>query len=104
MADFYCRLLGWEVYYRDVDFVAVRPSDGGVGLSFQQLADYHSPVWPEQPGSPQKMVHLDFSVDDLDAAVAHALACGARLAEYQGRDDLRVMLDPAGHPFCLCTI
>jgi hypothetical protein len=30
-------------------------------------------------------------------------AAGARLAEYQGREDLRVMLDPAGHPFCLCT-
>jgi hypothetical protein len=27
--------------------------------------------------------------------------CGAVLAEFQGREDLRVMLDPAGHPFCL---
>jgi hypothetical protein len=39
-------------------------------------------------------------VDDLDAAVALAIASGGRLAEYQGREDLRVMLDPAGHPFC----
>jgi hypothetical protein len=48
------------------------------------------------------MIHLDIRVDDLDAAVAHALAAGARLAEHQPRSDLRIMLGPAGHPFCLC--
>jgi hypothetical protein len=60
-------------------------------------------VWPEQPGQLTKMIHLDIRVDDLDAAVAHALDSGARLAEHQPRTDLRIMLDPAGHPFCLCT-
>jgi hypothetical protein len=49
-------------------------------------------------------MHLDIRVHDLGAAVAHALACGARLAGYQGREDLRVLLDPAGHPFCLFTV
>jgi hypothetical protein len=58
-------------------------------------------VWPEQPGELTKMMHLDIQVDDLDAAVAHALAAGARLAAHQPRTDLRIMLDPAGHPFCL---
>ncbi len=104
MVEFYGRLLGWEIYYRDVDFIAMRDPDGGIGLSFQELKDYRPPVWPEKPGGQDKMIHLDFKVDDLDAAVAYALASGARLAEYQGREDLRVMLDPAGHPFCLCTI
>jgi hypothetical protein len=47
------------------------------------------------------MIHLDFEVDDLDEAVAHALAVGARLASYQPQELVRVMLDPAGHPFCL---
>jgi hypothetical protein len=47
------------------------------------------------------MIHLDIKVDDLEAASAHALAAGARLAEHQPRADLRIMLDPAGHPFCL---
>ena len=46
------------------------------------------------------MMHLDIEVDDLDAAAAAAL--GARVAEYQPRDNIRVLLDPAGHPFCLC--
>lgn len=46
------------------------------------------------------MVHLDFAVDDLDAGVARALELGARLADHQPQDGVRVMIDPAGHPFC----
>jgi hypothetical protein len=26
---------------------------------------------------------------------------GARVAEFQPQDEVRVLLDPAGHPFCL---
>ena len=33
--------------------------------------------------------------------MAHAVGCGAELASYQPQDDVRVLLDPAGHPFCL---
>lgn len=58
-------------------------------------------MWPEQPGEQAKMVHLDIKVNDLDAAVAYALAAGARLAKHQPQRDVRVLLDPAGHPFCL---
>ena len=36
-----------------------------------------------------------------DGAVAYAEECGARQAVLQPQDDVRVMLDPAGHPFCL---
>lgn len=101
MAEFYGRLLGWPVTHDDGDFVLMRDPGGGAGLSFQERPDYHPPEWPEKPDRQDKMIHLDIRVDDLPAAVAHALASGARLAEYQGREDLRVMLDPAGHPFCL---
>ena len=40
---------------------------------------------------------------DLEAAVAHAVELGATVADHQPQDDVRVMLDPAGHPFCLYT-
>lgn len=103
MADFYRKLLRWEVKWRDGDFIIMGNPGGGPDISFQPYADYEPPVWPEQPGALRKMVHFDMRVPDLEAATAHALACGARLAEFQGRDDLRVMLDPAGHPFCLCV-
>jgi hypothetical protein len=45
--------------------------------------------------------HLDFEVDDLEAAVTHAVELGAEVAAFQPQNDVRVMLDPAGHPFCL---
>jgi hypothetical protein len=47
------------------------------------------------------MLHLDFWVDDLDAAVAYAVAAGATVAGYQPQEAVRVLFDPAGHPFCL---
>jgi hypothetical protein len=47
-------------------------------------------------------VHLDIVVEDLAVAGEHAIAAGAVLADNQPQDDVRVYLDPAGHPFCLC--
>jgi len=46
-------------------------------------------------------IHLDVEVRDLAAAVAWAQDQGAQLARFQPQEDVRVMLDPAGHPFCL---
>ena len=47
------------------------------------------------------MMHLDIAVEDLDRGVAWATELGATVAPTQFRDGIRVMLDPAGHPFCL---
>jgi catechol 2,3-dioxygenase-like lactoylglutathione lyase family enzyme len=101
LSEFYRRLLGWEVKYREPDWVLLKPPDVGTHLSFQSEADYQPPTWPERPGEQQKMLHLDILVDDLETAGAHALALGATLADYQPQDDVRVYFDPAGHPFCL---
>jgi catechol 2,3-dioxygenase-like lactoylglutathione lyase family enzyme len=101
MAGFYGRLLGWEVTFSEPNWVLMRDPAGGTGLSFQTEAGYRAPVWPEASNGQAKMIHLDIKVDELDSAVAHALASGARLAEYQPRSRVRVLLDPAGHPFCL---
>ena len=73
----------------------------GAGLSFQLERSYVRPVWPAEGDDPRMMVHLDIEVDDLAAAVAHAVAAGAELAAYQPQEHVRVCLDPAGHPFCL---
>ena len=101
MADFYARLLGWEVTLSEPRWVLMRDPAGGTGLSFQAESGYREPTWPEHSTGQDKMLHLDIQVDDLDAAVDHAIASGARLAEHQPQDRVRVMLDPAGHPFCL---
>jgi hypothetical protein len=47
-------------------------------------------------------MHFDFQVGDLDSAVADAVALGATLATTQPQEHVRVLFDPAGHPFCLC--
>jgi catechol 2,3-dioxygenase-like lactoylglutathione lyase family enzyme len=103
LAAFYHRLLGWPVVQDEADWVKLSSPDGGPGLSFQTEPVYVKPTWPADPDTQQMMVHLDIEVDDLDAAEAHAVAEGAVLAEYQPQKDVRVYLDPAGHPFCLFT-
>jgi catechol 2,3-dioxygenase-like lactoylglutathione lyase family enzyme len=102
MAAFYGRLLGWRVSDRDGrGWIAMRDPDGGVGLLFQAEAAYRPPVWPERRDGQDKMLHFEIEVDDLDAAVAFAVGIGARVADHQPQPNVRVMLDPAGHPFCL---
>lgn len=101
LAAFYSELLGWEIARAEDDDVWLRPPDGGRGLSFQRESRYRRPTWPAGTGDQQMMMHLEVMVDDLDAAVAHAVAAGATVAEYQPQDTVRVCLDPAGHPFCL---
>jgi catechol 2,3-dioxygenase-like lactoylglutathione lyase family enzyme len=107
LAEFYGRLLGWEVTATDGNgWINMGDPAGGVGLNFQAEQWYTPPTWPEQPGAPAKMIHFEIRVDDLEAAVAQAVAAGASVAGHQPADrdqtQLRVMLDPAGHPFCLC--
>ncbi|QGN48861.1 VOC family protein [Micromonospora sp. WMMD558] len=101
LARFYARLLGWETAVEEADDVVLRAPDGGVGLSFQRERRYVPPTWPAEAGRQQMMAHLEIGVDDLAAAQAHAVACGATVAPWQPQDDVRVCLDPDGHPFCL---
>ena len=101
MAAFYGGLLGWEPTVVEPDWVLMRDPGGGVGLSFQAEASYRPPVWPETGADQQKMMHLEVLVEELGPAVERALAAGGSLAPHQPREDLRVVLDPAGHPLCL---
>jgi catechol 2,3-dioxygenase-like lactoylglutathione lyase family enzyme len=101
LGQFYERLLGWRLIDVDRTWVMLRPQSGGTGLSFQLEDDYVRPVWPATPGRQQMTAHLDIAVEDLDGAVAWALEAGAALADFQPQEKVRVMLDPAGHPFCL---
>ena len=102
LAHFYERLLGWTFFKDTPEWATLAPSENaGYNLSFQQEINYERPVWPSQPGEPIMMAHLDLEVDDLEQAVAYAVEVGAQLAPFQPQQDVRVMLDPVGHPFCL---
>jgi len=101
LARFYLDLLGWQVRSEEPDWVTIDPGDGSGYLAFQTNDTYVPPVWPAGEGEQQMQVHLDFEVRELEAAVADALALGARLADFQPQDDVRALLDPAGHVFDL---
>lgn len=100
LGAFYARLLGWEVRVDEPGWVVVAGPDH-VALSFEQDVHYTPPVWPSEPGKPPIQMHLDVQVTDLDGAVRHAEDCGATVHAHQPQEDVRVMLDPAGHVFCL---
>src|ERR1700761_8683476 len=97
LARFYHELLGWPMQ-TDGPNAVVAPADGVTYLGFQQSETYVNPVWPPQAGAQQMMLHLDFEVSDLDEAVGHAVELGAQVAGHQPQRDVRVLLDPAGHP------
>jgi predicted enzyme related to lactoylglutathione lyase len=101
LALFYQRLLGWPFGSDEPEWVTLRPEDGSAGLSFQLEEAHVPPIWPAGDGDPRMQLHLDIEVDDLGAAVDAAVAAGATVAAFQPQVDVRVCLDPAGHPFCL---
>jgi hypothetical protein len=102
LARFYADLMDWKIVKNDPDFVGIAPMGDHVEyFAFQRSSEYVPPVWPPQDGRQQMMAHLDLEVPDLDAAEAAAVQAGARVADFQPQDSVRVMLDPAGHPFCL---
>lgn len=101
LAHFYRDLLGWPLATDEPDWCDMQIGDARANLAFQTEELYERPVWPAEAGKQQMMVHLDVGVTDLETSVADAVALGATLPEHQPQDDVRVLLDPAGHPFCL---
>ncbi|WP_020673421.1 VOC family protein [Amycolatopsis nigrescens] len=98
LATFWAELLGGEIVYRTDEVAIVRTARGV--LAAARVPGYQPPSWPDGPTP--KHQHLDLVVDDLDVGEAEALRLGARRADEQpGPDRWRVLLDPAGHPFCL---
>lgn len=103
LRDFYAALLGWESCLM-YECPALRNETGFVLLFMEADFDYIKPVWPEEAGQQQKQMHLDFQVYDLPKAVQQAEALGAHKADSQfGGNHFITMLDPEGHPFCLCA-
>lgn len=106
LAEFYHQLLGWPISDAGPEggWLQLQPPVGESGPTINIEEDRHHgrPVWPSRAGDHTMAMHLDIGVDDLAAAVAWALEVGATQADHQPQDGVRVMLDPHGHPFCLC--
>lgn len=111
LAAFYSRLLGTPVTTEEgprpgepatAGWAQIRPP-AGPSLNFEYEREWTPPTWPSEPGAQHATQHLDIHVSDLPAATDHAVSCGARLAAFQPQNDVRVLLDPSNHPFCLFT-
>lgn len=108
LAKFYMSLLGGEIVYEIEYFVAVSIPGETISISCQFDEDYTPPIWPGTREEQMKMVHLDFAVQDIDAAVQFAMSLGATKPHTQyWQPDFGpqwiTLFDPAGHPFCLCS-
>jgi glyoxalase superfamily protein len=98
LAEFYLELLGGELLWSKEGSVGLRVP--GMTLVAQRVADYRPPAWPGA-----SIVHLELSAGtDLDAPVERAVRLGATHADLQPDPRWRVLLDPAGHPFCITTL
>jgi catechol 2,3-dioxygenase-like lactoylglutathione lyase family enzyme len=103
LAGFYEAVTGAGREHDGDEAVALAPvQPGGINLCFQRVAHYQPPRWPD-PAAPQQF-HLDLYAADPAAAEARMIELGATRAQHQpGGDRWTVLLDPAGHPFCLAA-
>ena len=99
LAEFYRQVLGWDVTRYPEGSAVI--TDGSTRIRFGRVEGYEPPDWPD-PTAP-KRYHLDLDVADVAAAVQRCLQLGATKPGFQPGDGDRwtVLLDPAGHPFCL---
>jgi catechol 2,3-dioxygenase-like lactoylglutathione lyase family enzyme len=103
LARFYAELLGWELVEDTPEWSTVRAPGSPVTLAVKREPLHERPTWPAREGAQQMQAHLEVRVDDLEGALRDAVALGAELPDHQPQSHVRVLLDPAGHPFCLYT-
>lgn len=104
---FYTRAIGLTVGRRfDSSFVELLGADAPIYLLVKPTGSdpFRGATQPRTYERHWSPVHLDFVVDDIDAAVARALAAGA-IADGPITDHpygrLAMFADPFGHGFCL---
>ena len=102
LAKFYADLTGGSIMFESDEFVAVQ-APGSTWITAQKVTDHRPSSWPDD--AVPKQVHLEFAVTELESSVSAAVSIGAQEAATQPSPDRwRVLIDPAGHPFCLTTL
>lgn len=115
LAEFYRQLLG--LHYRpgdepptdgspdDADWLVLVEGDQTRRLAFQLVEELSPTTWPAHDVPMQ--LHLDFTVsgvEELHRQKERALALGAKVLFDRSDDpeeELFVLADPSGHPFCI---
>lgn len=100
MGKFYSAVLGWPLAYEGAGYAMLQQGDQRIG--FGESPDFQRPSWPDDG---HKQFHLDLGAEDVEAAVARCVELGATKPDEQpGADRWTVLLDPAGHPFCVTNM
>lgn len=99
LAEFWSAMLGGTITASNEKFASLKTPQGV--LTAIRVPDYRPPTWPDN--AVPKQIHLDLVVNDLDVAEAQSVSLGAKVSALQPAPELcRVLVDPAGHPFCVC--
>ena len=96
LGEFYSSVLGWPIAYSDENYAMLTGPSHALGIG--TIPDYQRPSWPDDG---HKQFHLDLAADDIKAAADRCVELGATRAEPQPGEIWVVLLDPAGHPFCI---
>lgn len=96
LAEFWAAVLGWPIAYADENYAMLTGPSHALGIG--KVDDHHKPNWPDDG---RKQFHLDLAADDVSAAVERCVELGAVRPEEQPGETWVVLLDPAGHPFCV---
>ncbi|WP_166970826.1 VOC family protein [Brevibacterium atlanticum] len=96
LGRFYSAVLGWPIAYSDENYAMLTGPSHALGIG--TIPDYQRPNWPDDG---HKQFHLDLAADDIEAAADQCVALGATRADPQPGETWVVLIDPAGHPFCL---
>ncbi|MFS8197818.1 VOC family protein [Streptomyces sp. CWNU-52B] len=101
LAAFYREFLDGEETDATANRVEIRGADG-MRMAFRRDVNATPPSWPRPENSLQ--AHIDFHVEDLDAAERRVVSLGGRPVETNdagGPYEERGYADPAGHSFTL---
>ena len=99
LAEFWREALGYEQVSSDGESYAMLKGGDGPALGLGRIEGYQAPGWPNEHGS--KQFHLDLAAEDVEAEAERLVGLGATLVDPQPGETWRVLLDPAGHPFCV---
>jgi hypothetical protein len=102
MAAFYAAAFAAEVSHAD-DTGAWIHISADLLVLVRTVDDYQPPAWPATD-IPLQM-HFEMWVDDIEEAETRLRELGATTPDFQPLREHGnlVMLDPAGHPFCIGT-
>lgn len=96
LTRFWHAVLGWPIAYQDENYAMLSGPAHALGIG--RIDDYQAPAWPNDG---TKQFHIDLAATDVEAAVARCVELGATRPAEQPGESWVVLLDPAGHPFCI---